>query len=98
MLKEGSANLQKNIETVGGKLSLDKEKLIFKAHKFNVQGGVTEIELPNITSIEKCFTKFLGFIPIFPNSIAVSTNTDTYRFVVSSREQWIQCINQARGV
>ena len=98
ILKEGLANLQKNIESVGGKLSLTEEKLIFKTHQFNVQTGVTEIELSNIQHIDKCFTKFLGIIPLFPNSIAVSTNESTYRFVVNGRNKWIQSINQARNV
>lgn len=37
VIKEGAANLQKNIETVGGKLFLTEQRLIFEARKFNVQ-------------------------------------------------------------
>ena len=36
IIKEGAANLQKGIETVGGKLRLTNQRLLFKAHKLNV--------------------------------------------------------------
>lgn len=71
IIKNGAANLQKNIETVGGKLYLTNQRLVFESHKFNVQSGETEVELSNIQSLEKCWTKFLGFVPLFPNSLAV---------------------------
>ena len=45
VVKEGAANLQKNLETVGGKLYLTNQRLVFEAHKLNVQGGATEVEL-----------------------------------------------------
>ena len=48
IVKEGPANLQKNIETVGGKLRVTDQRLIFEAHKFNYQGGATEVELSDI--------------------------------------------------
>lgn len=35
IVKEGAANLQKNIETVGGKLCLTNQRLVFEAHKIN---------------------------------------------------------------
>jgi hypothetical protein len=98
VLKEGAANLQKSIETVGGVLSLTSDKLTFKAHKFNVQGGVTEIELSEISSIKKCFTKFLGFIPLLPNSFSVSTDDGIFKFVVYGREKWIEAIKCAKNV
>ena len=83
IIKQGAANLQKGIETVGGKLYLTNRRLVFEAHKINIQGGNTEIELPNIHSLEKCWTKFLGFIPMMPNSLAVYTKSGKeYRFVL----------------
>lgn len=39
IIKEGAANLQKNIETVGDKLYLTNQRLVFEAHTLNVQGG-----------------------------------------------------------
>ncbi|WP_198147328.1 GRAM domain-containing protein [Gilvimarinus polysaccharolyticus] len=53
-MKEGGANLQKNIETVGGELHLTNQRLIFKSHKINIQTGITEIQLSDIKSVKKC--------------------------------------------
>ncbi len=93
LVKDGAANLQKNIETVGGNLYLTNQRLIFESHKFNVQSGVTEVELSNIQSSEKCWTKFLGFLPIFPNSLAVYTKQGKeYRFVLFGRGAWSAAI------
>lgn len=50
VIKEGVANLQKRVETVGGKLWLTSQRLVFEAHKLNIQGGTTEIELSDIQS------------------------------------------------
>ena len=36
IIKEGKANLQREWETVGGKLYLTNQRLIFEAHKLNV--------------------------------------------------------------
>ena len=89
IIKQGLASLQKGMETVGGKLYLTNQRLFFEAHKFNVQGGTTEIELRDILSSEKCWTKFLGFIPLIPNSISFYTKSyAVYRFVVFNNEAW----------
>ena len=60
IIKQGLANLQKGIETVGGRLYLTNQRLVFEAHTINVQGGTTEIELSNVSTTKKCWTKFLG--------------------------------------
>ena len=92
-IKEGGANLQKNIETVGGKLHLTNQRLIFKSHKINIQTGITEIQLADIESIKKCWTKFLGFIPIMPNSLAVNTiDGKVFSFVLFGRSSWESAI------
>jgi len=43
IIKQKAANLQKGIETVGGVLYLTNQRLVFEAHKINVQGGTTEL-------------------------------------------------------
>ena len=92
-VKEGAANLQKNIETVGGKLCLTNQRLIFESHNLNVQGGVTEIDLSNVKSSLPCWTKFLGLFPVFPNSLAVFTKQGMeYRFVLFGRHAWAAAI------
>lgn len=97
VVKEGSANLQKNIETVGGKLYLTNQRLIFEAHKFNVQRGMTEIELSNIQALHPFWTRQWGLFPIFPNSLAVYTkHGEEYRFVLLGRSTWAVAIEAQR--
>jgi hypothetical protein len=98
LIKEGPANLQRGIETVGGKLYLTHRRLIFESHRFDVQTGVTIIALASISGIRKCWTKFLNVLPIMPNSIAVSTSDGhEYRLVVFSRQGWIDAIERQRA-
>ena len=97
IIKEGRANLQKNIETVGGKLCLTNQRLVFEAHTINIQGGTTEVELFNIQSSRPCWTRFLGFIPLFPNSLAVVTRQgEELRFVLYGRHAWALAIEAQR--
>lgn len=98
LVKDGAANLQKNIETVGGKLYLTNQRLVFESHKFNAQSGVTEVELCNIQSSEKCWTQFLGFFPLFPNSLAVYTKQGKeFRFVLFGRGAWAVAIEAQKS-
>ena len=53
IIRQGAANLQKNIEPVKGKLYLTETKLVFEAHGLNVQGGTTSINLKDIATAEK---------------------------------------------
>ena len=95
LVKKGGANLQKGVETVGGYLYLTNQRLIFEAHAINIQGGNTIIDLSDIESTEKCWTKFLNVIPLMPNSLAVNTKTgDEYRFVLFGRGAWQEKIKE----
>ena len=95
ILREGSANLHRGWEVVGGRLYLTDRRLVFQSHAFNVQTGETEIVLADILSLRLCWTKFLGFIPIFPNSLAAKISTgDEYRLVVQGRQTWAEAIQR----
>jgi hypothetical protein len=98
-VKDGAANLQRGIETVGGRLHLTSHRLIFESHAFNVQTGATIIPLTSITGTRKCWTRFLNLIPLFPNSLAVTTGEGReYRFVTFGRQGWMDAIEgQTRG-
>ena len=97
IIKEGPANLQKGIETVGGKLCLTNQRLVFEAHALNVQGGVTQVELADVQSSQPRWTKFLGIIPLFPNSLAVyAKGGQEYRFVLNGRSAWAAAIDAQR--
>ena len=102
LIKKGSANFQKGIEAVGGKLYLTNQRLIFEAHAINFQGGTTIIHLSNIVSIEKIWTKFLNLVPIMPNSLAVnaklytgSQHVEAFKFVLFGRSAWEIIINES---
>lgn len=97
LLKQGPANLQRDIETVGGRLYLTNTRLIFESHGFNVQCGVTLLPLSDIVSITKCWTKFLNLIPLLPNSLAVvTTSGQDFRFVLFGRTAWASAIANAK--
>ncbi len=101
LIREGGANLQRGIETVGGRLFLTDQRLFFQSHSFNVQTGATEIPICDVKSTELCWTKFLGVIPLFPNTLSVLTaGGEEYRFVLYDRKEWAAAIGsqqQAAG-
>jgi hypothetical protein len=100
LIEEGAANLQRGLETVGGRLFLTDHRLVFEPHAVNLQRGVTVVDLAQVQSTRACWTKFLGLIPLFPNSLAVYTKEGTeFRFVLFGRHAWnaaIQARLQAR--
>ncbi|MCO1339467.1 hypothetical protein BJH93_11275 [Kocuria polaris] len=89
LVKSSGANLQRGWETVGGHLHLTDQRLIFEGHKFNAQSGISEIPVAELASTELAWTKFLGLIPLVPNSLAVETKDGaSYRFVLGGRKMW----------
>ena len=62
IIKQGPANLQRGIETVGGFLFLTGQRLIFESHKSNYQTGTTIIDLKDISDSVLCWTKFLNLL------------------------------------
>ncbi len=89
---EGSANLFRGIEGVGGKLFLTNKKIIFKSHKLNIQKGQTTIFYKDITQITKRKTAKL-----LNNGIRITTNNkNEFDFVVNEREKWIEALNKKR--
>ena len=95
LLREGAANLQRGPETVGGWLFLTNSRLVFSSHRFNVQTGVTEIALSTVRSVQPCWTKFLGFLPVAPNSLSVASESGEHRFVLFRRSAWAEAIRAA---
>ena len=97
LLREGRANLQRGIETVGGSLALTNRRLVFEPHALNVQTQVLVVPLATIASLALAWTKFLNLIPIFPNSLSVLLDDGTeHRFVLVGRDQWLAVIDAAR--
>lgn len=63
IVKQGGANHQRGMETVGGMLYLTTERLVFESHAFNFQTGSTIIDLRDVARVEPAWTKFLNLIP-----------------------------------
>lgn len=98
VIKDGAANLQQGIETVGGRVHLTSQRLVFESHAINIQTGTTIIPLESITGVQKCWTRFLNLIPLFPNSVAIATKEGKeYRFVMYDRQSWMDAIDGQKG-
>ena len=95
LIKEGGASLQRGLETVGGRLFLTNTRLFFQSHALNVQTGPTEIGLAQVRGTERRFSKFLGLVPLFPNSLAVLTASGAeYSFILFGRADWETAIRE----
>ena len=69
IVKEGSANLWKGVEAVGGKLYLtDTGRLVHVPHRMNLQRGVVDIHVSDIIDVATGWTKVMG-IPIVKNGL-----------------------------
>src|SRR3954464_15691379 len=97
LIKESRANLQRGIESVGGHLYLTDRRLIFESHRLNVQRGATEIPLGSVEAVAPAWTRFLGFIPLAKNSVAVQASGAEQRFVVPKRDEWVEAVERQRG-
>jgi len=98
LIKDGAANLQRGIETVGGRVHLTSQRLVFESHAINIQTGATIIPLESITGVRKCWTRFLNLIPLFPNSVAIATKEGKeHRFVMFARQSWVDAIKGQKG-
>jgi len=94
LVREGGANLERGMEAVGGRLFLTDQRIFFQSHSFNVQTGSTDIPLAEVKTTQLCWTKFLGAIPLFPNSLAIQTTSGVeYRFVLHRRKEWAAAIH-----
>jgi hypothetical protein len=67
--------------------------LVFESHGFNVQTGITIVELADISAMRTCRTLLL-----IPNGIELRlTDGRVQKFVVWRRAQWLSAITRARG-
>lgn len=87
--KQGMANMMRGLESVGGKLYLTSQRIVFESHSLNIQTGSSLVPLTEVESTELCWTKILNLIPVMPNSIRVNTaNGNKLQFVVFGRGSW----------
>ena len=95
VIRKGRANLQRGIETVGGRLILTNQRLVFESHKLNAQRGMMELGLDEIAAVSECWTKLFGIIPLVQNSISVKAlDGRELKFVLDDRQEWIDAIDE----
>ena len=90
---EGAANHFVKAESVGGKLYLTQEALVFVSHALNIQRHELVIPIAEIADLS--LSKSLGIVP---NGLTVHTSSGTEeKFVVNKRNTWIEKINALRN-
>ncbi|MCL0054967.1 GRAM domain-containing protein [Dehalococcoidia bacterium] len=93
VVKEGKANLLKGINSVGGRLYLTNLRLVFESHGFAQSKAATIIDLSSIASVQECWTRLLGIVPLVPNGIAIDTTQgQEHRLALGKRGMWIGAI------
>jgi hypothetical protein len=91
ILVTASANLWRGAEAVGGRLTLSRAGLEFRA--FNRQPEPLEIPIDEIVDVRR--TRTMGIIP---NGLAVTTKLGLeVRFVVGDRDRFIKEIAKLTG-
>jgi hypothetical protein len=92
LIEKVAANLMRGVEGVGGRLMLTNQRVLFEAHKFNVQSAPLAIPLSAIESVVPSRTAGIG-----PNGITIRCRSgEEYRFVVWRRKWLISRIEQCR--
>jgi hypothetical protein len=93
IIHSGGANHFKNVEAVGGKLYLLKDKLQFQSHNFNIQNHGLIIDLNQIKEVS--FYNTLGLIP---NGLLIKKNNGQIeKFVVNGRRIWKEEIEKLKS-
>ena len=95
IVRQGAASLQEDIEHVTGELYLTKTKLVFESSGLNFRGGSTIIDLKNIATAEKGWSKLLGIVPAVPNALKITMKDGkVYRFTCWWPSRWKDAIEQ----
>lgn len=89
-IRSGGASHTLNFETVGGKLYLLANELVFKSHIFNIQKHVLRIPVDQIKEVKTFNTSW-----IVPNGLEIVTHDgQTEQFIVFKRSVWKQEIEK----
>lgn len=88
LLADVAANLFRGIESVGGRMKITNQRVLFEPHTVNIQKQPAEILLEQVAEVRKRNT--LGVVP---NGILIRTKSGIeYKFVVWGRERLINLI------
>jgi hypothetical protein len=98
IVRDGAANLQRGaLENVGGHLFLTDQRLLFEAHKLNIQKEPLYLELSAIRAVDTGWTKLAGILPLFPNALILTIDgrDEPVRLTVYGKAKWLQAITAA---
>lgn len=87
------ANHFLNLESVGGKLYLLRNQLIFKSHMANWQNHQLIIDLKDIDKID-----YFSTLGIIPNGLKIEVHGKVEKFIVSDRQTWKSLITESRSI
>ena len=92
ILVTAGANLWRGAVAVGGRLTLRRRGLQFRAHALNVQPEPLDIPVEEIVEVRR--TRTMGIIP---NGLAVITTQGLeIRFVVGDRDRFLDALAELR--
>lgn len=91
LIHQGSAKYQSQADLPmnEGQLFLTNSRLVFIDDR---PEGQTEVILKEIQSLQKCWTKDFGVVPLFENQLKVQTLNNESKFIVESPGYWIDMI------
>jgi len=96
VVKNSWAGLHGALLNVNGYIFLTDQRLVFEPPHAAAQNEATQIELSNIQSVKKCWSRFFKVLFGFPNALAITTHQgQEYRFffIPFQRETWATAID-----
>lgn len=92
ILADKAANLIRGVESVGGRLKITNQRLIFEANAINNQKQTLEIPLNQISEVIKRYT--FGLIP---NGLLIKLKSNVeYKFIVWNCGELIKLITKKK--
>jgi hypothetical protein len=93
ILRESRANMKRRAEQAAGRLRLTDRRLIFEPRGYNRDRESEAFPRTAITAVGGRWTKFFGFVPLAPNTLAVTLDTGReLSFIVPERDAWIAAL------
>jgi hypothetical protein len=93
IVRQGAANLQRNLEPVSGNLYLTKTQLIFEAEGLNLQRCPAALNLSDVVKVETGWSKLLGLVPALPNALKITMKDgQVYRYTCFKSWQWAAAV------
>lgn len=95
IIREGKAGFLRDGKAITGSLLLTNQRLLFVSRPYATQKGETLVNLWDMRTVLPCWSKFLGLIPLLPNSLHVCTDSgEDYGFTLIDRSGWTNAISR----